>query len=253
LAFGCPINIHIIGLKPTPGFQLFYERTEIFQWLSKIEQHASEIYQKASVKLSHDEFFSTFLSQLAEDESWHYRIMNSALSQISAAKNPPVSKIIFDDSTASLLEKPLVILSSQIEKNVVSRQDVVNCIVDAEFSEWNKIFLYAINILKKESKEFQYAAASIQEHEKRIRHFLDLLPADIVFSKKILELPTIWEQSILVVEDDDPLRELVSVILSKIGRIDTAANGLEALEKVKRNYYNVIISAYISHFLACGT
>jgi ABC-2 type transport system permease protein len=30
LAFGCPINIHIIGLKPTPGFQVFYERTKTF-------------------------------------------------------------------------------------------------------------------------------------------------------------------------------------------------------------------------------
>lgn len=48
---------------------------------------------------------------------------------------------------------------------------------------------------------------------------------------------------ILVVDDDDNLRELLATVLSQDGRVvDTARDGIEALELLQQNRYDLIIS-----------
>lgn len=48
---------------------------------------------------------------------------------------------------------------------------------------------------------------------------------------------------ILVVDDDDNLRELLATVLSQDGRVvDTARDGIEALELLNQNRYDLIIS-----------
>lgn len=48
---------------------------------------------------------------------------------------------------------------------------------------------------------------------------------------------------ILVVDDDDSLRELLSAVLSHAGRaVDTARNGIEAVELLSQNHYDLILS-----------
>jgi CheY-like chemotaxis protein len=48
---------------------------------------------------------------------------------------------------------------------------------------------------------------------------------------------------ILVVDDDDNLREILSAILSQRGRaVDTARDGLEAVALLTQNQYDVILS-----------
>lgn len=48
---------------------------------------------------------------------------------------------------------------------------------------------------------------------------------------------------ILVVDDDDNLRELLATILSQRGRaVDTARDGIEALELLNQNPYDLILS-----------
>ena len=48
---------------------------------------------------------------------------------------------------------------------------------------------------------------------------------------------------ILVVDDDDDLREMLSVILTKKDRgVDTARDGIEAVALINQNRYDVILS-----------
>lgn len=48
---------------------------------------------------------------------------------------------------------------------------------------------------------------------------------------------------ILVVDDDDNLRELLPIILSQEGRVvDTAPNGIEAMALLSQNQYDLILS-----------
>lgn len=49
--------------------------------------------------------------------------------------------------------------------------------------------------------------------------------------------------SILVVDDEETLRNILVKILTKEGyKVDTAENGEEALEKLRQNQYNLLIS-----------
>jgi CheY-like chemotaxis protein len=48
---------------------------------------------------------------------------------------------------------------------------------------------------------------------------------------------------ILVVDDDDNLRELLATVLGQDGRgVDTARDGIEALELLNQNRYDLVIS-----------
>lgn len=48
---------------------------------------------------------------------------------------------------------------------------------------------------------------------------------------------------ILVVDDDEHLREILSAILSQTGRaVDTARDGIEAVELLNQNHYDVVLS-----------
>ena len=50
------------------------------------------------------------------------------------------------------------------------------------------------------------------------------------------------ERRILVVDDDDAIRALITTVLRRRGlRVDTARNGLEALQRVKRCRYAVVL------------
>ncbi|HWN67048.1 MAG TPA: response regulator, partial [Haliangium sp.] len=50
------------------------------------------------------------------------------------------------------------------------------------------------------------------------------------------------EKRILIVDDDDAIRALVVTVLRRRGyRLDTARNGLEALEKLKNCRYSLVV------------
>lgn len=112
----------------------------------------------------------------------------------------------------------------------------------AEFSEWNDLFLYVVNTLKRESREFQYSAAKIQGHLDRIVAFQETRPEGLASLEKIRKIPHVWREKVLVVEDSEPLRTMLENVLSRQYHMDTAENGQKGLEKIKANYFDVILS-----------
>ena len=64
-------------------------------------------------------------------------------------------------------------IREMLEKKTISKEEFIEKIVEAELSEWNDIFLYVVNILKKKTNEFIYPAARIQAHIKLIIRFLE--------------------------------------------------------------------------------
>lgn len=50
------------------------------------------------------------------------------------------------------------------------------------------------------------------------------------------------QKSLLIVDDDDEIRELLEYDLAQSGyKVDTAQNGLEGLEKAVSNYYDLVL------------
>ena len=165
-------------------------------------------------------------------------LMGSAAQCLQETKEPPVSAIAIDSSTRDHVETPLKQLRKLMISHTMTRRNVCDCIVRAEFSEWNDIFIYVIKPFQEYSRTFQYLAATIQAHQKRIEKFLEDLPDDFGLSEEIRKLPRIWEERILIVEDEPVIRELFAKLLRRLGDIETASDGQEALDKVKDHFLN---------------
>ncbi len=215
---------------------------EIIDWLRHMEQLACELYRAISAYFSEDEELSSFLSKLAEEESFHAQLMGSAAQHLQEAKERPSSAVRLDSTTRDRLETPLKRLQSLMMDRAISKQDVLDSIVKIEFSEWNDIFLYVIDALKKYSKTFQQGAAAIQAHQRRIERFLEDLPADLSANSDIRKLPRIWKEKILIVEDEPPIRDILARFLGHLGSVETASNGKAALDKTKDHFFDAVVS-----------
>ncbi len=65
------------------------------------------------------------------------------------------------------------------------------------------------------------------------------------FNKKLQEirkLPKIWEERLLVVDDEPVIVDMLVAILEDEDIIDSASNGKDALKKINDNHYSAIVS-----------
>ncbi len=91
-------------------------------------------------------------------------------------------------------------------------------------------------------KNIQYLAAMIQEHENRIEHFIDKLPKEFKPDKDMRELPAVWKNKFLIIDDNEALLSLFGKILAMKGEVETANNGQEGLKKIRKHFFTLIIS-----------
>jgi CheY-like chemotaxis protein len=122
-----------------------------------------------------------------------------------------------------------------------SMQNVIDCLVTTEFSEWNDIFIYVVNVLAKE-REFMPVAAKIHGHLKEIENFVGSLSEGQKYLYVIKSLPHVWKEHILIIDDDLLIVQFLRSLLYHEGEIETAMNGRDGLQKIKEKYFDVIIS-----------
>lgn len=214
---------------------------DIIRWLREIEHLANDVYSQAAILFSDDADFKIFLEHATEDEAWHYHVMSSAAEYMSTEPNTkPAIKI--DKKTHGKIVKHFNEMRSGIERGTISKTEIINKIVEVELSEWNDIFLYVVNFLKKKTSEFKYPAARMQAHIKEIEHYLEIVEGRPEDLQKIKELPAIWVENILIVDDEEMISHLIMSLLNRSGNIDIAHNGRDALKLMEKKYYKLIIS-----------
>ena len=120
---------------------------KIIKWLQNIEHLASQMYQQAASIYSEDKVFLKFLEQNAEDEAWHYHVMGSALSFLDL-ESDFASVISIDEKINEKIINQLSSIKKGLDQKSLSKDELINKIVELELSEWNDIFLYAVNFLK---------------------------------------------------------------------------------------------------------
>ena len=211
----------------------------IIDWLIGLEKKSSEVYRKSAEHFT-DEKLRDFLEHSAEDEAMHYHIMASASETIR--KHPEVEPAItLDDAVKDRIENDLSVISDKLRTKSLTEEELIECIVETEFSEWNYIFLYVVNTLKRIQPEFKYSAAMIQHHIRHIEHFLNTIPYGRQKLAVIRNLKAVWEEKILVVEDEPIVADLLTAVLSAEGLVETAANGEIGLHKIRQSYYRMIV------------
>lgn len=215
---------------------------EIIAWLRGVEHRAAGLYDAIADGLSDDPRIQRFFRRLAEDEAWHFHLMGSAAESIREHRLVLPAGIRLDEQTRGNVETPLGDCWARAESGAIDAKTAVESLVRAEFSEWNAVFLYVVNSLKELSKPFAQAASAIQAHERRIERFLDGLPHELRPAQHVRDLPTVWTPHYLIVDDESSLLVCLKLYFSRVGVVDTAANGKEALGKAGSRHYDVIIS-----------
>jgi CheY-like chemotaxis protein len=213
----------------------------IARWLAEIERMARDLYQEAAVAIKDDEKLSAFLEGLAREESTHADTMLSAAERLDG-KAGLRSPVALDDTTKDNIERPFVRLRQCLSSGKPDAETALDCITEAEFSEWNNFFLFVVNSLKEEGPEFMKAVSEMQGHLRKVRDFVEARPGAGARLASIDVLPEVWTNRILVVDDRGAIRDLLSFVLKDVGAVDTAENGREALEKAAECHYDVIIS-----------
>jgi CheY-like chemotaxis protein len=214
---------------------------EIVDWLINIEKIAGNLYDGASRQFADDHKLSTFLNHMAEDEGWHYHIMGSAAEYLRKEQEIK-SELAVDSSVMERIESPFAKCHEMLSAGTLAKESIIDCIIETEYSEWNHIFIYVINTLKQQSREFMYVASKMQHHIEGITEFLTSLPKSDKYLDKIRGIPEVCKRKFLIVDDSEPIRTLLGTLLESNGTVDNAENGKEALMKVTDSYYDVIIS-----------
>lgn len=214
---------------------------EIIKWLREVEYSALEVYKQGSTAFSADPSLSRFLETMAEEEAWHCQIIGDAANYIDSDDSfQPVISI--DRETADKINSYFADLKDGFAKNTITRDGVLEKIVAAELSEWNDIFFYVVNTLKRQIPEFKYPAARLQAHIRGIEQYLETVEKRSDILGKISELPSVWTENILIVEDEPMVAELIKSLLNREGNIDIAYDGKAALDLILEKYYKLVIS-----------
>jgi CheY-like chemotaxis protein len=213
---------------------------EIIEWLIGIEDRSHKAYERAAMQLKDDKEFADFLWHLAADEKVHYNFMCKAAELVKGTDYPSV--VSLNNEARQKVEDYFLLCEKRIEANKLTRENVIDCIISTEFSEWNNMFLYVVNTLKRSHREFIPAAVNMQQHKRYVERFLEARPEFSQFLKRIQLLSRVWQEKILVVEDDKILANLLAAILEDEGAVETAANGEEGLKKVGEKYFAAIVT-----------
>jgi CheY-like chemotaxis protein len=214
---------------------------KLITWLREVEHLAYEVYFQAAISYADDPQLKAFLENIAEDEAYHYHVMGSA-AQYFSSKPVPVPAISVDEETSDTVMKYFADIRERLEKKTISKDELIEKIVKAELSEWNNIFLYVLNHLKEKNHEFIYPVAGIQAHIKKIVRFLEKSGNQSDLLKKLRELPPVWTENILIVDDEEMITMLIKSLLNQEGNIDVAGNGEEALNYLENKFYKLVIS-----------
>jgi len=214
---------------------------EIAEWVRSLELRAMVVYTEAAGRFQSDEPFASFLRGMAEDEALHDEVMASAIEYFS--HHPVESRNIrIDPESRQRIEAPLVNLDQRIAERLLTRELLFEAMVESEYSEWNDLFVYIVNTLKQNMPEFKAIGPRIQAHKRRLEAYLEKHAEGAPYLQRLKRIPDLWQERILVVEDDDSLRELFAAILQRDGTVDTAENGRVALGMAQQTYYRLILS-----------
>jgi len=214
---------------------------ELIDWLREIEGLASAAYRQAASLYTEDQDFRLFLEHLAEDEAWHYWVMGKAAEYLQA-KPACIPAIAMDKITGDRIERYFADIKEGLEQQTLTRQGLVEKIIEAEHSEWNDIFLYVVNFLTEKSDEFGYPAARIQAHIKEIEGYVASLESGAEILEKFTRLPPIWVENILIVDDEKMITTLIQALLERSGNIDVAHDGQQAFHMITNKYYKLIVT-----------
>ncbi|MBI5562289.1 MAG: response regulator [Deltaproteobacteria bacterium] len=214
---------------------------DIAGWIMGIEERAAKLYREAASALGGDVEMSALLATLARDEDSHLDGMRRAVPLMGGHAGA-WSVVDLSAETMRAVEARFASCEGSIARGELTAGVMAEFIADTESSEWNDVFLFIVNTLKRGHKEFTPLAVGMQRHKRRIERFFEGRKAMKAQLERMKALQALWRESFLVVDDEPVIVDVLRAILENEGAVDEAHSGAEGLKKLKARYYAAIVS-----------
>ena len=218
------------------------EIEEVVTWLKSIESRVGDIYTKAAEHFTDDREFSYFLTTLAKDESLHSSFMSMVYEHLEENKKHIMMDIYLDENTRENVEGLLDKFESHLAGDNVTKKKTIEYMSRAESCELNPVFLYIAGTFGELNRETEYITSEIQSHLIRIQNYINTLGEEMKPSVNIETFISIWDSRFLIVDDNESLRKLICSLLASKGNAEMASDGRDAMEMVRKHFYNAIVS-----------
>ena len=215
---------------------------DLIRYLADFECTAGNLYADAAAYFDSDPALSSFLKDLEQDEISHYDMMNRIDDMISDRLEGFHLDILISRKTQEQLEAHVLKFRERLSNGTLNEAALFNILVDIEYSEWNDMFIYIIDTMKDLSLEFQHTAALLEAHKRKIEKCLEERPGMGQILNRLKEIRHVWDERVLIIDDDPALLKLFYSFLRKRYGVDSAMDGNEALRKLTSQYYDVIVS-----------
>jgi CheY-like chemotaxis protein len=215
---------------------------QLISSLLSIEDLARDVYVAAAKHFAEDRPFSLFLGSLARDEVVHAATLKRAIGIVDHMSNQPAQAFEFGAERLPRMRDRVCDILEQIRAGTLEKQEMIVCVLELEMSEWNDFFLYVVDVLKGQDREFQHMASSMQSHKEEVVRFCRTYSDTTPLSHQLSEAPAVWTRKTLVVDDEPAITSMLIRVLKKRVDVEVASDGKEALERVRDSYYDAIIS-----------
>lgn len=204
---------------------------DIVNWLIGIEDGARRFYESAAERFSDNPKFCALLKSLALDERHHYE---SVLGAYELLKERDIqSPVSFDDETKGAITGGLAEAQQRLNAGGYTEATLMETIVEIEYSECNEAFLCVVNALKPYTGLHEAASLHIRQHTNKIAAALEGRDEYAHLLKKIGALKRLSSSRLLVVDDEEMIRDVLIAIFSDRYTVEAVSSGPEAITRIE--------------------
>lgn len=214
---------------------------DIVNWIITIEEMAAKLYADAAIQFSSDLSFSEFLSKMAQEERQHELLLKEALTCIPPGKMKENS-FYFDNDFCQRIEAPFRHAQSLLEKDALTQAIMIETIVEAEFSEWNEIFLYTVDTLRVTNDKFIKAVTDIDHHRMNVQDYISRLPENEHFIQKIRRLAKGQGVRVLIIEENLAIARMLEALITTEAEVIIARDGEDGISHIRQRKFDLIIA-----------
>ena len=214
---------------------------ETINWLIDIESSAAELYAEAAAAFREDEDFSRFLALMSAEEHEHIKLLQQARDTISD-KEIKRSCFYFDDHFRKKIEAPFTRARRFLESGELTKATMIDILAEAEFSEWNELFLYTLDTFKVLHEDVQKAVADIDQHRKHVQEFILSLPDGDSLIQRVRRLSHTGSKRVLIVEDNSAVARMLEALVADNVEVIITRDAQEGLSHIRQGYFDLIVS-----------
>lgn len=215
--------------------------SDIINWLKGIEASAANLYAKAAVAFRDDKDFSRFLSKMAGEEKQHEKFLQQASSSISANEIKRAC-FNFDEHFRHKVEAPFTRAWRLLQDGNLTKDTMVALLVEAEFSEWNEVFLYTLDLLKIVDEDMQKAVSDVDQHRQHIQEFISSLPGGDRLIQKVGKQSQPGRKRVLIVENNLTVARMLEALAGDQVDVIIARDGCEGGACLRQGHFDLIVS-----------